>query len=118
MWGTPQGRVYLATGHVDFRKSINGLAMLVTETLALDPVSTHWFVFCNRGCNRLKILQWDTNGFWLHYRRLEEGRFHWPRDAGDQQALIITARELRWLTEGLNWQDAVAHRALVGRAVS
>jgi transposase len=117
MWNTPQGKVYLATGHVDFRKSINGLALLVAETLELDPVSTNWFVFCSRGRDKLKILQWDTNGFWLHYRRLEQGKFHWPRDANDQQCLAVTARELRWLIDGLNWQDAVAHRALSRRDV-
>lgn len=55
MWNTPQGKVYLATGHVDFRKSINGLALLVAETLELDPVSTNWFVFCSRGRDKLKI---------------------------------------------------------------
>ena len=69
MWGTPQGMVYLATGHHDMRKSINGLALVVAETLGLDPVSPHWFVFCNRSRDRIKILHWDTNGFWLHCRR-------------------------------------------------
>jgi hypothetical protein len=45
MWGTPQGMVYLATGHHDMRKSINGLALVVADTLGLDPVSPHWFVY-------------------------------------------------------------------------
>ena len=117
MWSTPQGMVYLATGHHDMRKSINGLALVVDETLGLDPVSPHWFVFCNRDCNRLKILHWDTNGFWLHCRRLEQGRFHWPRHAQDQLALAVTARQLRWLIDGLNWQNAVAHQPIERRAM-
>ena len=81
MWGQLAGKVYLAPGATDMRRAINGLSLLVVDTLALDPVSEHWFVFCNRAGDKLKILAWDTNGFWLHYRRLEEGRFHWPRDA-------------------------------------
>lgn len=117
MWGTPPGMVYLATGHHDMRKSINGLALVVADTLGLDPVSPHWFVFCNRGRDRIKILHWDTNGFWLHFRRLEEGRFHWPDDAGDAQALMVTARQLRWLIDGLKWQNAVAHKPMAPRAM-
>ena len=117
MWDTPRGTVYLATGHHDMRKSINGLALVVADTLGLDPVGAHWFVFCNRSCDRIKILHWDTNGFWLHCRRLEQGRFHWPRDAKDQQALAVTARQLRWLIEGLNWQTAIAHQSIGQRAM-
>lgn len=117
MWGTPQGMVYLATGHHDMRKSINGLALVVAETLGLAPVSPHWFVFCNRARDRIKILHWDTNGFWLHFRRLEEGRFHWPEHADDAQALAVTARQLRWLIDGLKWQNAVAHQAMTPRAM-
>lgn len=51
MWGTPQGMGYLATGHHDMCKSINGFAPVVAETLRHDPVGAHWFVFCNRGVN-------------------------------------------------------------------
>ena len=117
MWGTPQGMVYLATGHHDMRKSINGLALVVTDTLGIDPVGIHWFVFCNRARDKIKILHWDTNGFWLHYRRLEQGRFHWPKDANDQHALAVTTRQLRWLIDGLNWQNALAHQPLERRTM-
>lgn len=118
MWSTPQGMVYLATGHHDMRKSINGLALVVADTLGLDPTGIHWFVFCNRGRDRLKILHWDTNGFWLHCRRLEQGKFHWPKDGEDAQALAVTARQLRWLIDGLNWQNAVAHQPMTPRAMA
>ena len=63
--------VYLAPGVTDMRKSIDGLALIVSEILDLDPFSQSLFVFCNRERNKLKILHWQTNGFWLYYRRLE-----------------------------------------------
>ncbi|WP_025745022.1 IS66 family insertion sequence element accessory protein TnpB [Salinivibrio costicola] len=115
---TPSGNVYLATGSTDMRKSINTLGLLVEDVLALDPVGPHWFVFCNRRRDKLKILQWDTNGFWLHYRRLESGTFKWPMHPKDTVAMEITARQLRWLLDGLNWQNAVAHQAINGRKIS
>lgn len=68
-----EGRVYLACGATDMRKSIDGLAALVQEQFQLDPFSPCLFVFCNRQRDKLKILQWDHNGFWVQYRRLERG---------------------------------------------
>ena len=54
--------VYLCRDAVDFRKGINGLAVLVEDTLSRDPFSERLFVFCNRGRNRIKILYWERNG--------------------------------------------------------
>ncbi|WP_281365934.1 IS66 family insertion sequence element accessory protein TnpB [Paenibacillus phytohabitans] len=67
--------VYLTCGVTDLRKSIDGLAAVVQEQFQLNPFSTAQFVFCNRQRNKLKILQWDHAGFWLYYRRLEQGTF-------------------------------------------
>ena len=69
------GKVYLVVGVTDMRKSIDGLSLIVAETLEMDPFSEAWFIFCNRNRDKLKILFWDTNGFWLYYRRLEKGTF-------------------------------------------
>jgi len=72
-------KVYLAAGSTDMRKSIDGLAALVSQAFSLDPFSPCLFVFCNRQRDKIKILHWDHNGFWLYYRRLERGRFQWPK---------------------------------------
>ena len=58
-------RVYLAAGVTDMRKSIDTLAVLVSERLYLDPLSGHLFGFCNRKRDTIKILYWDRNGFCL-----------------------------------------------------
>ncbi|EGQ9111186.1 IS66 family insertion sequence element accessory protein TnpB [Vibrio alginolyticus] len=65
-------------------------------------------MFGNRGRDKLNIIQWDTNEFRFHYRRLEKGRFKWPTRPKDTVALEVTARQLRWVLGGLNWQNAVA----------
>lgn len=109
-------RVYLARGSTDLRKSIDGLAVLVQQGFNLDPFSACLFVFCNRQRNKLKILQWEHNGFWLHYRRLERGTFQWPADT-DSTALKISRRELRWLLDGLPFEQKKAHPEVTARTL-
>jgi transposase len=80
---SPAVRIYVATGATDLRCSIDGLAALVREHLQLDPLSGHWFLFRNRRGDRVKLLAWDQSGFWVCYKRLEQGTFAWPSaDAG------------------------------------
>jgi transposase len=108
-------RVYLASGPTDMRRSIDGLAVLVKEGFNLDPFSTSLFVFCNKQRDRLKILKWDHNGFWLYYRRLERGRFQWPSEGSS--LVTITYRELRWLLDGLSLSQPRAHQEVKERIV-
>jgi len=105
--------VYLAPGATDLRKSIDGLSALVSAVFELDPFSDRWFVFCNKQKDKLKILRWDTNGFWLYYRRLERGRFKWPVQSGS--ALCISRRQLQWLLDGLTIEQKQAHRPVHAR---
>ncbi|WP_133065315.1 IS66 family insertion sequence element accessory protein TnpB [Virgibacillus profundi] len=109
-------RVYLARGSTDLRKSIDGLAVIVKECFDLDPFSPCLFVFCNRKRDKLKILQWEHNGFWLHYRRLERGTFHWP--SGTNAApMDISPRQLRWLLDGLPMNQKQAHQEVKARTI-
>ena len=113
MWGEfASAKVYLALGPTDLRRSINGLSLMVSEVLEADPFSESWFVFCNRKRDKLKILHWQGAGFWLHYRRLERGRFNWPPASEAAVSLEITHRELRWLLDGLALEQPRAHRPL------
>ena len=109
-------RVYLACGSTDLRKSIDGLAVLVKEGFDLDPFSLCLFVFCNRNRDKLKILEWEHNGFWLHYRRLERGKFQWPVE-GSSPTTKISRREFRWLLDGLSLKQRQAHPAVTARTV-
>lgn len=103
-------KVYLAVGITDMRKSINGLMILAQDVLEKDPFSSHLFVFCNRLRDKIKILYWHNNGFWLLYRRLEKQRFWWP-SAKDTGSIEISTRELVWLLEGVDISCIKAHKA-------
>lgn len=108
-------KVYLALGPTDLRKSIDGLALIVSESFKLDPFSRSLFVFCNRNRDKVKILEWDHNGFWLHYKRLEKDTFKWPSDKG--KALPISERELRWLLDGLSINQKQSHKEVTQRII-
>jgi len=88
--------VYLACGHTDMRKSINGLSAIVAASFGLDPFSVALFVFCNRNRDRVKILEWDGDGFWLYFKRLEKGRFRWP-DVATERTMTLSGDELHVL---------------------
>ncbi len=92
-------RVYLACGHTDMRKSINGLTAIVDGSFKLDPFDGTLFVFCNRNRDRVKILEWDGDGFWLYFKRLEKGHFRWPAP-GESATMTLTGEELRYLLGG------------------
>lgn len=111
---THQAGVYLACGSTDMRKSINALSVMVATVFELDLFSESLFVFCNRGRDKIKILRWDCNGFWLYYRRLERGHFDWP-NAKSGQTLSLDRRQLQWLLDGLSVEQIQAHKPVLAR---
>ncbi len=96
-------RVYLALGSTDLRKAINGLSVLVEQSMGLNVFSGDLFVFCNRRQNIIKILYWDNNGFALWHKRLEEHRFKWPKLP--EQVIQINRKQLSWLLVGLDFSS-------------
>jgi transposase len=112
---SPAARIYVATGATDLRRSIDGLAALVRERFALDPLSGHLFLFRNRRGDRLKILAWDQGGFWVLYKRLERGTFAWP-DPEDEAPVLLRASDLLLVLAGVDlvhtrrrrWYERVA----------
>ena len=90
-------QIYLACGHTDMRKSINGLSAIVELSFKLDPFAAALFVFCNRNRDRIKILEWDGDGFWLYFKRLEKGRFRWPPADANEVTMSLNGEEFSHL---------------------
>jgi transposase len=97
------------------RKEINGLAAMVELSFKLDPFGEALFVFCNRNLDRLKILEWDGDGFWLHLKRLEKGRFKWPSKNKDD-TMSLSGEELEQLLEGTKLALKLLRQEVIGRA--
>ena len=93
--------IWLYPNPIDFRKQMDGLIMLVADHLKLNPTSGQIFLFRNRHANKIKLLWWDKNGFWLCYKRLELGRLKFP-DKSDI-AMLLTADQFSWLLSGLDF---------------
>lgn len=97
-------RIYLCVRPVDFRKAHDGLCALVRDEFEDDPFSGDLFVFHNGAKDRVKLLVWDRNGFWLLYKRLEKGTF--PFDVrGDGARVEIDRAQLSMLLEGIEWRQ-------------
>jgi transposase len=111
-WGDKPA--YLCCGPTDMRKSINGLMVVVQENFSLDPFSNALFVFCNRARNRLKILEWDGDGFWLYFKRLERGRFRWPAE-GESSTMTLDGQELSCLIDSARLEKKLYRKEVLER---
>ncbi|MFM0454117.1 IS66 family insertion sequence element accessory protein TnpB [Paraburkholderia nemoris] len=100
-------RVWLHREAIDFRLGMNGLITLVEQSMQLDPFARAVFAFTNRRHNRVKLLLYERNGFWLMVRRLEQDRFVWPVR---QQAIVeLGTEQLHWLLEGIDIEAVRRH---------
>lgn len=104
--------IYLARDAVDCRKSHDGLLALVRDAFGDDPFDGSLFVFLNRRRDRVKLLQWDRDGFWLHYKRLEQGTFRLQLD-GDEARVRLTRAQLAMLLEGIDLEKRKIRKPFV-----
>jgi transposase len=95
-------RIHLCVAPADMRRGFDTLAAMVKDFLGHDPLSGHLFLFVSRGKDRLKILQWESDGFCLWYKRLEAGTFRLPRVEADHASVELKASELAMLLEGID----------------
>lgn len=99
-------KIYIACGYTDLRRGLDGLANLVQNQFNLNPFQKNvLFMFCGRRSNKMKCLVWEGDGFLLLYKRLEDGRFRWPRT--QEEVLSISQQQLEWLLTGLNIEPSI-----------
>lgn len=98
------------------RCGIERLALSVETLFGLDPFAEAAYVFINKNADKMKILLWDTNGFWLMYKKLSKGVFRWHH-TNKQTVLQIDSRQLRWLAEGLSIEQKSAHKPVLQRQI-
>lgn len=104
--------IYIVCGHTDMRKSIDGLAAIIQQQYQLDLFNSSAFLFCGRHRNRLKVLLWEDDGFLLLYKRLENGKFNWPRS--EQEVRNLSREQYIWLMQGLFIDQPKAIKKLEG----
>ena len=95
-------RIWLAAGVTDMRRGFNTLAAQAQTVLKEDPFSGHLFVFRGKRGDLLKIIWWDQQGGCLFYKRLERGRFVWPR--AEEGKVSLSASQLSMMLEGIDWR--------------
>ena len=98
--------IFLYKDAIDFRKSINGLVVVIEQELERSAFEPALYVFCNRARDKLKILYWDETGFALWYKRLEKARFKWPTTF-QAATLTLSEQQLQWLLGGY---DVIGHQ--------
>lgn len=107
----PSTKIYLSLSPCDMRKGFDGLSAQVRNILRLDPFSGAVFLFRGKRGDRLKALVWDGSGLCMYAKRLERGKFVWPR--AHEGALRLSAAQLAMLIEGLNWKQAIVHDEVI-----
>ena len=98
-----RSRVWIATGHTDMRRGMQGLALQVQEGLHRDPHGGDLFIFRGRRGDLAKILWYDGVGLSLYAKRLDRGKFIWPSASG--AAVAISAAQMADMLEGIDWRN-------------
>ena len=93
-------RVFIACGYTDLRFGVDGLANEVQNVFQLNPFDEGTlFLFCGRSNRKIKGLLWEGDGFLLLYKRLENGKFNWPRNT--EEIRLLDDEQYNWLMKGL-----------------
>ncbi|HEY7303255.1 MAG TPA: IS66 family insertion sequence element accessory protein TnpB [Bryobacteraceae bacterium] len=105
MISLPAGaHIWIAAGVTDLRRGFTGLSAIAQTVLEQDPFAGHVFVFRGRRGDLIKLLWWDGEGLCLFAKRLERGRFIWPK--AESGSISLTRAQLSMLLEGIDWRRA------------
>ena len=100
----PSGaRVWIATGHTDMRRGMQGLALMVQQHLGRDPFAGDLWVFRGHTGSLIKIVWHDGIGMSLYAKRLEKGRFVWP--SAKDGVVALTNAQRACLLDGIDWRN-------------
>jgi transposase len=106
MIAPPAGaRIWIAAGVTDMRRGFTGLSAQVQTALEQEPLSGHVFIFRGRRGDLVKLLWFDGDGLCLFAKRLERGRFIWPK--AESGTVSLTRAQLSMLLEGIDWRRPV-----------
>ena len=105
-------QIFLYRHPVDMRKSIDALNALIATEMRRDAFSDDClYIFLNRQRDKVKLLIWDRNGFWLLYKRVERQRFTLP-NWFDTDTLALSEQQLEQLIDGYNLNAMQPHKVL------
>jgi len=94
--------IWLAAGVTDMRRGFTGLSAAVQTVLNENPFDGHVFVFRGKRGDLVKVLWWDGDGLCLFAKRLERGRFVWPK--AESGSVALSKAQLSMLLEGIDWR--------------
>jgi transposase len=95
-------RIWLAASPVDMRCGFDRLAELARAVTGQDPFHAHLFIFRSQRGDRLKVLQWDRDGYALWYKRLESGVFKLPQIKPGVASFELRLSEFAMLLDGID----------------
>jgi len=95
-------RIWIVAGMTDLRRGFVGLSAMVQTALKENPFSGQVFVFRGRRGDLIKLLWFDGDGLCLFAKRLERGRFVWPK--AESGTVSLTRAQLSMLLEGIDWR--------------
>ncbi|MCL2060766.1 MAG: IS66 family insertion sequence element accessory protein TnpB [Oscillospiraceae bacterium] len=98
------------------RKQLNGLCIIIESSFRLDLYGNAVFVFCNRSRDKLKIVEWDGDGFWLYYKCLEKGRFRWPQ-LGEDPTMILSPDDFHTLLNSARVEQKLKRNEVFERKI-
>lgn len=103
MMNPPTGtNIWVAAGVTDMRRGFTGLSAAVQTVLKENPFGGQVFVFRGKRGDLVKVLWWDGDGLCLFAKRLERGRFVWPK--AESGTVALSRAQLSMLLEGIDWR--------------
>ncbi len=98
-----QVEIFVCCEATDMRKGYNGLIGLARDVLEQEPTPGKLFVFYNRNCQTVKLLYWHFGGFAVWSKRMQEGRFVFPKASNG--SIKLSRRGLRMILEGSSFRE-------------